>query len=158
MSKIQPTNGRSTSASGGSNRANDPAPAGELVEMRLYRYPVIPKAAILMIVPTMIWSARTEIDSHAWTAATTNPDRIASEECEDRAGVSPKIGPGSLAEQRDQEDAGRPTDERRYEHGALDADVHDARALAEDAAQGGQGDRDRRPEDDRGDDGRMSIR
>ena len=42
------------------------------------------------------------------------------------------LAPGSPA----QDDAGRPADEGRGQHHALDADVDDARPLAHDAAQG----------------------
>ena len=37
-----------------------------------------PNAAILMIVPLMIWSARTLMDSHACNAETTTPDSRAT--------------------------------------------------------------------------------
>ena len=31
----------------------------------VFRYPVVPKARMLMMAPEMIWSARTLIESHA---------------------------------------------------------------------------------------------
>ena len=94
MSKIQPTNGSSISSFGGRNCVNAPAPAGEPQESRLYRYPVMPKAAMLMIVPAMIWSARTDIDSQACRVATMRPERTARRSAAIRTGVIPKIRPG----------------------------------------------------------------
>ena len=50
---------------------------------------------MLMIVPLMIWSALTEIDSQAWTNDTTTADRRAHSSAATRAGDAPKNGPGS---------------------------------------------------------------
>ncbi len=54
---------------------------------------MIPNAAMLMIVPLMIWSALTEIDNQAWTSDTTTPARIASTSATSSVGVTPKTGP-----------------------------------------------------------------
>ena len=48
-----------------------------------------------MIVPLMIWSARTEIDSQAWSRATRTADRTATTKAMRSAGVTPKNGDGS---------------------------------------------------------------
>ena len=106
---------------------------------------------MLMIVPLMIWSARTEIDSHAWTAAIATPVSNAARVATSSAGVAPNRAAVAAAERRLHQHADVPADERRREHHPLDADVDDARPLAQDAAQGGQGDRCRRLEDDRRD-------
>ncbi len=41
---------------------------------------MIPIAKMLMIVPLMIWSARTVIDSQAWTAETAHAARDGGEQ------------------------------------------------------------------------------
>ncbi len=48
-----------------------------------------------MIVPLMIWSARTEIDNQACSRATATDDRTARTNAIRRAGVTPKKGDGS---------------------------------------------------------------
>ena len=55
-----------------------------------------PNAAMLMIVPLMIWSAFTDIDSQAWTADTRTPASSASARAPISAGEAPKSGPGSV--------------------------------------------------------------
>ena len=50
----------------------------------------MPNAAMLMIVPLMIWSARTDIDSHACTSDTRTPARIAKISAMRSAGLAPK--------------------------------------------------------------------
>ncbi len=54
-----------------------------------------PNAAMLMIVPAMIWLARTEIDIQAWRNETPTAARRAAAREMRRAGVNPKIGVGS---------------------------------------------------------------
>ena len=49
---------------------------------------------MLMIVPLMIWSARTLIDSQAWSSAMSMPERIAAMSAMTRGSVSPKNGVG----------------------------------------------------------------
>ena len=50
---------------------------------------------MLMIVPLMIWSARSEIDSQAWSVEISTATRTAATR-QIRSGiVSPKIGPGA---------------------------------------------------------------
>ena len=50
---------------------------------------------MLMIVPLMIWSARTEMDSQAWTAEKRRPVRRAASTPMTIAGVAPKRNDGS---------------------------------------------------------------
>ena len=107
-------------------------------------------AAMLMIVPLMIWSTRRLIDSHAWRSDTPTADRIAATRPMRSAGVTPS-GPGSdRADDRDDRDRHDPAGERGRQHRALDADVHDARPLAGDAAQGPEAERGGGREDRRG--------
>ena len=94
-----------------------------------------------MIVPLMIWSARTEIDSQAWTSETSTPASSARTSATMSAGDGAEDRPGSDAEDRHEVDARGPADEGRDEHRPLDADVDDAGSLAHDAAQRGEGDR-----------------
>ena len=56
---------------------------------------MIPNAAMLMIVPLMIWSALTEIDNQAWTSETRTPARSAQRSAPTSAGEAPKKGDGS---------------------------------------------------------------
>ncbi len=60
------------------------------------RYPVIPNAAMLMIVPLMIWSARTEIDNQACTSETRTPASSASRSATTSVVDAPKTGHGSV--------------------------------------------------------------
>ena len=48
-----------------------------------------------MIVPLMIWSARTDIDSQAWKAEITTATSTAATSPTISAGVAPKTDPGS---------------------------------------------------------------
>ena len=104
----------------------------------------MPSAKMLMIVPLMIWSARTVIDSQAWSGrdeqaaamAATSP--ISERRGWPRRRERVRRADGLGDEGRDQE--GR---ERGGQHHALDADVHHARALVHEPAQGAQGDRGR---------------
>ena len=102
---------------------------------------------MLMIVPLMIWSARTD-DRQPGVQSDTriSPAQDREHERDDAAvGVAPKTGPGSLPRIGSRKTpADQPTN-AADEHRALDADVDDARPLAHDAAQGGEGDRHRRP-------------
>ena len=107
---------------------------------------------MLMIVPLMIWSARTEIDSQACSADTTTAASSASTSADQQRGRRSEDRPGRAAEDGDQVDAGGPADEGGHQHRAFDADVHDARSLAHDAAQRGEGDRHRVEIGVRGDD------
>ena len=97
---------------------------------------------MLITVPLMIWSARTEMDSQAWSADTSIPASIAAMTPMTSAGVAPKIelgvasGIAWLDEHRDHE-----PDERRRQHHALDADVDDAAPFAHHAAQRAERDR-----------------
>src|SRR5215212_4182386 len=58
---------------------------------------------MLMIVPLMIWSARTEIDNQAWSAEIRTPARIAASSAKASVGVipnamlglEPRIGPAN---------------------------------------------------------------
>jgi hypothetical protein len=50
---------------------------------------------MLMIVPLMIWSARTEMESQAWSRAMATEDRIARTKAMTSAGVRPKNADGS---------------------------------------------------------------
>src|SRR6476619_6574685 len=73
----QPITGRSVSAFGGRNGTKLPAPAGDVLETTVYRYAVKPPAAMLMIVPLMIWSALTEMLNHAWRSETRTAEATA---------------------------------------------------------------------------------
>ena len=94
-----------------------------------------------MITPLMIWSARIVMHSQAWSSesamATSDGDDDAEQE---RRGDAERLelegGQVRLAE------AGRhEAGEGARQHHALDADVHHARSLVHDAAQGTEGDR-----------------
>src|SRR5690242_11520987 len=50
---------------------------------------------MLMIVPAMIWLARTEIDSQAWTAAIATDTASAQPSAMSRVGVTPKNALGA---------------------------------------------------------------
>ena len=127
-----------------------PAPSATLVEMsscsgsRSRR-----RRAMLMIVPLMIWSARTRDRQpgverpRRRTAGGDRRDQT-DEERRRRPRRSARV---ARAEDRRDQDAGhdQPTNAARQHH-ALDADVHDAGPLAHDAAQGAERDRRRRPE------------
>src|SRR6478609_300015 len=95
MLAIQPMTGISRSSLGGLNGAKNPALSGELRETIVYRYAVRPPAAMLMIVPLMIWSALTEMDSQAWTNDTRTAARTARISARTSAGVNPKKNDGS---------------------------------------------------------------
>ena len=103
---------------------------------------------MLMMVPLMIWSARTLMASQACTSEMSMPADERGSEPASSAGVRPKIAVGAPPRIGHERDTHHPADERGREHHALDADVHDARPLAEHAAQRGQGDRGRGPQDD----------
>ena len=96
---------------------------------------------MLMIVPLMIWSALTEIDSQAWTSETRRRAGPPATSATSSAGVMPKTGPPVEPRSGHEEGARRPADEGGDEHRPLDADVDDAGALAHDAAQRGERDR-----------------
>ncbi len=90
-----------------------------------------------MIVPLMIWSARTVMDSQAWIAETAIPvSRAASEPDEQRRrGAEGEVGLGLVREDLHDQRGREPADEGGREHHALDADVDDAGALVHEAAQ-----------------------
>ncbi len=138
------------SSFGGRNGEKLPAPAGDVLDTTVYRYAVKPPAAMLMIVPLMIWSALTEMLSHAWSERhedSGTPPR--STNARRSAGVIPKNADASAGIIGARTDAGQPADERRGQHHPLDADVDDARPLAHHAAQRRERDRDGRLEDRR---------
>src|SRR3954465_1318860 len=89
------TTGRSVSAFGGRNGRKLPAPAGEVLETIVYRYAVRPPAAMLMIVPLMIWSALTEMLSQAWRRETSTADATAIAKAMRSTGAIPKKALGS---------------------------------------------------------------
>ena len=79
-----------------------------------------------MAVPVTIWSARRWIANTACTSATTAPATMATTQAD-----HPRAAP----------DRAPDPEERADQHHALEADVHDPGALAEDAAEGGVGER-----------------
>ena len=103
-----------------------------------------------MTVPLMIWSARTVIDSQAWRSDTSMPDGDRRDDADEERDVAPKIGAGVDRSHRlgDEAPTRKPANAAAQHH-PLDADVHDARALAHDAAQRAERDRGRQRDDDR---------
>ncbi len=88
-----------------------------------------------MIVPLMIWSARTEIDSQAWTAETAMAARMASARPISSGSVMPMIPILRSGRNCAAMDGGPPGDEGGGQHHALDADVHHPGALVHEPAQ-----------------------
>src|SRR4051812_12931655 len=95
IANSQPMTGRSVSSFGGRNGEKLPAPAGDVLDTTVYRYAVRPPAAMLMIVPLMIWSALTEILSQAWRSETSTADATAIAKAMRSTGVIPKKALGS---------------------------------------------------------------
>src|SRR3954471_7820892 len=91
----QPITGRSVSAFGGRNGRKLPAPPGDVLETIVYRYAVRPPAAMLMIVPLMIWSALTEMLNQAWRRETSTAEATAIAKAMRSTGVIPKKALGS---------------------------------------------------------------
>ena len=100
----------------------------------------MPNATMLMIVPEMIWSARTEIDSQAWTQRDEHAATISAARADEqgRRGAEEARDRPRIAGRR-----ARPTTRRRSggEHHALDPDVDDPGPLVHEAAEGPEGDR-----------------
>ena len=95
---------------------------------------------MLMIVPLMIWSARTLMRSQAWRAETTMPVAHGREQTDEEGRRGPEDGRfGSAGNAWTTSEATNQPRERAGEHHALDADVDDARALVHDAAERAEG-------------------
>ena len=89
----QPKTGTEAACAGTWNDWKLPAEGIGFWLMSRLRYPVIASASMLMIVPEMIWFARTVIDSQACNAETATPAAIAATTPTNSGNVMPS-GPG----------------------------------------------------------------
>ena len=138
-----------TSGGGWNGRERPGAEAGFGVISRRLRYPVNPIAATLMMTPLMIWSAAMVIDSQRGAAESSMAASDRDQDADEQRRRDPENRPPNVGREGRLAEAGRDeADERRGQHHALDADVHDPGALVHDPAQGAEGDRRREPEDD----------